>query len=99
MARAKKVPDTVQSDVPTTEPGAQEQWLDISMEEANTILDKLGKDIPEIPNDTDSLKMKVLLALIGNAELYRCPPETVHSRTVRILEVAEQVTQLIKGEV
>lgn len=88
MARAKKVPEA-----------QVQQTVEVTMEEANTILDKLGKDIPEIPNDTDSLKTKVLLALIGNAELYRCPPETVQSRTVRILEVAEQVTQLIKGEV
>lgn len=95
MARAKKVLDTVQPEVPAE----QEQTVEISMEEANAILDKLGAELEQIPNDTDTLKMKVLLALLSGADLYRCPTETVHSRTVRCLEVAEQVTQLIKGEV
>lgn len=95
MARAKKV----QPEVPATEPAEQEQTVEISMEEANAILDKLEEDLAQLQNDTDTLKMKVLLALLGGADLYRCPTETVHSRTVRCLEVAEQVTQLIKGEV
>lgn len=91
MARAKKVPEVkVQQ---------EEQTVEISMEEANAILDKLEADLEQIPNDTDSLKMKVLLTLLGGAELHRCTSDIVHARTLRLLEIADQVTQLIKGEV